>query len=156
MTKDFRKDIISILARFFFFQIPNPVIALNPINDFLILPNCCRRLSHPARLNVDPVKACVWRRLISLHDCNPVAGNLWVSLSSIVQSWDQAVPQPGSHTDPIWGHLQCSSGCRRLPNTLHRRGQGGLTPVQTHAAPDPPTPRLRLRLQLAVWICQRC
>lgn len=152
MTKHFEKDF-----QFWpdFFIPPNPVIALNTINDFLILPNCCRRLSHPARLNVDPVKACVWRRLISLHDCNPVAGNLRVSLSSIVQSWDKTVPQPGSHTDPIWRHLQSSSGCRRLPNTLRRRGRGGLTPLQTHAAPDPRPPRLRLRLQLAVRICQR-
>lgn len=120
--------------QFWFFFSPNPGITLNTINDFLILPNCCRRLSHPARLNLDPVKACVWRRLISLRDSNPVAGNLRVSLSSIVQSWDETVPQPGSHTDPIWCHLQSSSGCRRLPNTPLRRGRGGPEPHRSRSS----------------------
>lgn len=84
------------------------------MNDFLILPNCCR--SHPARLNMHPAQAFVWVLLFffcPLVNKNPawmcaavlppcftvilaVAGNLQVSLSNNIQLWDErfSLPDP--------------------------------------------------------------
>lgn len=136
--KTLEKVSFSILARFIF---PNPVITLNTITDFLSLPNCCRRQSHPARLNMASGESLfggffvfffglrMWikhvrRRLITAHGCNPVAGNLRGRPLQYCPFMRQTVLHPGTRIDPIWCDLQASSGCRQsVPGPGHLTGR---------------------------------